>query len=65
MRLSVGEGGGSKTGFKRAVEVPLIFKAAFEGGFENALVGGAEEPCRILDPQAVDEFGEAFPAVFS
>ena len=63
--LSVGERSGSEAGFKTVVEVALVFKSAFEGGFENAFIGRAEEPCGVVDPQAVDEFGRGATTVFA
>ena len=63
--LSVFEWGGSKAGLETAMEVPLVFKAAFKGGFENIFIGGAEEPRGVVEPQSVDEFGRGATAVFA
>ena len=43
----------------------MVFKVAFEGDFKNTLVGGAEEPCGVVDPQAVNEFGRGDATVFA
>ena len=63
--LSVFERGGSKAGLKTAMEVPLVFEAAFKGGFENIFIGGAKEPRGVVEPQAIDEFGRSATAVFA
>ena len=63
--LSIFERGGFKAGFKKAVEVSLIFKPTFEGDFENTFIRRAEEPCGVVDPQAVNEFGRGDVTVFA
>ena len=65
LKRPIGERGASEASLEAAVEVPLVFNAAVEGGFENTFIGGAEEPCRVVDPQAVDEFGWGATTVFS
>ena len=62
--LPVDERGGIEASLEAAVEVALVFKTAVEGDFENACVGGAQEPCGVVDPQVVDEFGGGIATVF-
>ena len=51
------KGSCSEADLEATVEVPLVFKAAGEGCFENAFIGGAEQLRGVVEPQTVDKFG--------